>query len=184
MNYHFVRIYDYYYFMLYKSDSMACAKLFRYSELGFHSLLPWPYSPGGFSIKSALLNNIEQYPFGVNRYKVQMFFIANRLVLFTFPVSPLNFQSMKLILGPRYLQMISKKHFVRPEFLGQGFRLPDYFKGKDFRGYKLSAIRHLESTVMTSKTRSYNCGHYEWNILRLFPNYKKPQGMWRCFIPL
>ena len=37
--------------MLYKSDSMACAKLSRYSELiGFLSLLPWAYSPGGFSI--------------------------------------------------------------------------------------------------------------------------------------
>ena len=31
---------------------------------------------------------------------------------------------------------------------------------------------------------SYNCGHYKWNVWRFLPNYKKPQGMWRCFIPL
>ena len=52
----FTNNYDYYYYMLYKSDSMACAKLSRYSELiGFLSLLPWPYSPGGLSISILLV---------------------------------------------------------------------------------------------------------------------------------
>ena len=41
-----------------------------------------------------------------------------------------------------------------------------------------------EDSDESDSDEDYNCGHYKWNVLRFLPNYKKPQGMWRCFIPL
>ena len=76
------------------------------------------------------------------------------------------------------------EHCFRKNRLKRGAPI-QIFGGEDFIGWKNGGEDFFSHKLFPKPGQgNNNCGHYKWNAWRFLPNYKKPQWMFRCFIPL